>query len=75
MNPDETIKVELRKIEVIVLLNFLSKFNETPHDDSHEEQVLFNLECSLEKALPEILSQEWDLLTAAARRHLEAERG
>ena len=49
-----TVSIELRSTEALVLLSWLSRFNETnaaTFEDQAEERVLWDLESSLERVL------------------------
>jgi hypothetical protein len=59
-NDNKKVLVELSSNEAIVLLDWLTKFNEKEHpwlfEDQAEERILFDLESSLEK----IVSQTFE---------------
>lgn len=69
----QTIFIELTKDEAIVLFEWLSNFNEKDLQDlfidQSEERVLWDIEASLEKTIPEILSGNYvDLLSQARKK-------
>ena len=69
----DDIQIVLSKDEALILLDFLSRFsniNTLEIQDPSEEQVLWNLTCSLEKVLPEPFSEQWLSIIQDARQRL-----
>ncbi len=62
--------IELSHDEALVLHDWLRRFHQRtaePFEDQAEQRVLWNLECVLEKALPEVLDPRYEILLAAWR--------
>jgi hypothetical protein len=56
------VKIELDHDEAFVLFDFLSRFAENrvlQIDDQAEERVLWDIQCSLEKSLPNIIESDY----------------
>jgi hypothetical protein len=69
----EPVRLELTGDEALVLLDLLSRFVEsdtlaTRHQA--EERALWNLQCVLEKAVPEITHPDYAALVTVARERL-----
>lgn len=68
---NESIVLNLSNDEALVLLEWLTRFNEkeTPllFEDQAEERVLFDLESALEKSVSEILCGDYKELLSQAR--------
>jgi len=64
----------LNNDEALVLLAWLSRFNEDEHpllfEDQAEERVLFDLEALLEREVVEIFNSNYDELLSRAREKL-----
>lgn len=65
------IRLELSNEEALVLLSWLSRFNETDNtsffEDQAEERVLWDIEAVIEKAMSETLSSDYSELLLKAR--------
>ena len=77
MTDEHTILLELTKEESIVFFEWLSNFNAKEHPalfaDKAEEKVLWDLEASLEKTIPEILNDKYvDWLSKARKQVRDA---
>ncbi len=66
------ISIELSKEEAIVFLNWLFTFNEKKHpdlfQDQSEERVLWDIEATLEKAVDETFSNNYNNILSEARK-------
>ena len=70
------VNITLSKDEALVLFEFLSRFSEEDNleiKDKSEEQVLWNVQASLEKLLPEPFKKEYSTLIEKARKNLTYE--
>jgi len=70
------VNLTLSKDEALVLFEFLSRFSDEEKleiKDKSEEQVLWNVQGSLEKLLSEPFSKEYSSLLDKARRNLTHE--
>ena len=70
------VNLTLSKDEALVLFEFLSRFSDEEKleiKDKSEEQVLWNVQASLEKLLSEPFSKEYLSLLDKARRNLTHE--
>lgn len=67
----DKIKIDLTKDEAIVLFEFLSRFNKNIHEemfeDKAEQQVLWDIECLLEKELVEPFHSDYRDIVKRAR--------
>ncbi len=72
MQKKDKLLLELTKEEAIVLFDWLFRFNEKEKQDffhdQAEERVLWNMEASLEKVLPEILSTNYVEILSKSRK-------
>lgn len=67
--PDH-IRIELSEDEALVLFEWIARFNrrdDVEFEDQAEQRVLWDVEGSLEEALAEPFSGDYDLLLAGAR--------
>ena len=68
------LNIELTKDEAIVLFEFLGRFNEKEDDslfeDQSEQRVLWNIECILEKELPEPFKKDYNDILKLARENV-----
>ncbi|GAA2424433.1 hypothetical protein [Mycolicibacterium llatzerense] len=77
----QPVTLELSADEALVLFDWLARTSQTgapvPFDDPAEQQVLWNLECALERILVEPFSTDYRSLLTACRRavHLEGDGG
>lgn len=71
------ISLTLNKDEAIVLFEWLARFNEgskeSDFEDQAEQRTLWNLEATLESALAEPFSADYDKIVEAARDRLRDE--
>lgn len=71
MSEKNNITLELSQEEALVLLSWLSKFNEKEipelFEDQAEERVLWDLEAMLEKQVESIFNSDYDKILANAR--------
>ncbi|UOQ98628.1 hypothetical protein MUN81_03840 [Hymenobacter sp. 5317J-9] len=69
--------LNLSKDEALVLFEFLHRINSTDQpelfEDQAEQRALWNVECLLEKQLPELLQANFATLVAEARTRLRDE--
>lgn len=66
----QTVRIELRSTEALVLFAWLSRFNgdgEAAFEDQAEERALWDLEASLEKALVTPFQGDFQAALMAAR--------
>ncbi|MGH8892475.1 MAG: hypothetical protein ACRDWY_04090 [Actinomycetes bacterium] len=66
----ERVNIDLTNDEALVLLEWLNRFNrreDVEFDDQAEQRVLWDVEASLEAALTEPFSSDYDRLLADAR--------
>jgi hypothetical protein len=71
--PAATTRIELTGDEALVLIDWLSRFNETGRagfEDQAEQRALWNLEAALEKSLVEIFDPRYVELVDDARERL-----
>ena len=66
------INLNISKDEALVLFEWLAKFNDDNSIAMHpvEQQVLFNLECILEKELSEPLGENYHEIVASSRERI-----
>lgn len=73
----ETIRVGFSEEEAIVLLEWLSHFNEQKHEslfqDQAEERVLFDLEAKLEKLVTATFEESYKEILSEARQRIRDE--
>jgi hypothetical protein len=66
--------INLTEDEALVLLEWLSKFNREEHSllfqDRAEERILFDLEATLEKIVPEVFSPSYKDMLSKAREKI-----
>lgn len=70
---DNTVKIELRKNEALVLFDWLKRFNETgdcKFEDQAEERVLWDLEALLEKTMIAPFEGNYSKLLRGARNSI-----
>lgn len=70
---DKRIALDLSSEEILVLLDWLVKYNEDESyrfEDQAEQRVLFDLESVLEKSISEILKGDYKSILAEARENL-----
>jgi cell wall assembly regulator SMI1 len=67
---EEHISITLSKEEAIVLLEWLARFNQERNPafvDQAEERALHDLEALLEREIPEVFREDYEVLLRAAR--------
>ena len=70
---DEEVTLKLSKAEALVLFEWLARTDSAqalPFEDPSEQQVLWRIECQLEKVLVEPLRPDYAELVAEARREV-----
>lgn len=71
---NKNVSLKLSSSEAIVLLEWLTKFNQKEHpllfEDQAEERVLFDLEASLEKIISETFDVNYCEILARARQEI-----
>jgi hypothetical protein len=75
MPNDQSITVELTNDEALVLFEFLARCRDKTTcaiEHPSERQALWNLECILEKQLPEVLSPGYSQSVKSARERIRA---
>lgn len=67
------ILLELSSDESLVLFEFLARFNEEDSnlfEDDAERRVLWDIECCLERIIPEIFNDNYESLVSKARENV-----
>lgn len=68
---ENKVVLELSRAETLVLFEWLTSHDgNLPFEESSEQDVLWRVEAALERALPEVLSPDYQTTLAAARKVL-----
>jgi hypothetical protein len=69
---ENSIKLQLNNDEALVLYDFITRLNESgfKFEDQAEQQVLWDIECMLEKVLVEPFKSDYKILLETSRKKI-----